>query len=97
MRQKTVNTILDLFGAAEFKIASAIFAQRIEGTITKKAVEIAVVRHRMTGEIFAIRIAEKSVTVLHTIPQSVRFRLSGDYTIYPIPVSMVVLKRRQKE
>jgi hypothetical protein len=66
MGQITVCTIFNVFSAAEFKIAPAIFAQKIERTITEKAIILIAIRYRMAREILAFKIAEKPVTILHT-------------------------------
>ena len=65
MRQMTVNTIFNVFGAAVFEIASAFFAKRIERTIAEETIKLIVIPHFVAREIFTFAIAEKSVTVLH--------------------------------
>ena len=65
MRQMAVNAIFNIFGAAVFEIASAVFSKKIEGAIAKEAIKLAVIPRLVTREIFTFVIVEKSVTVLH--------------------------------
>jgi len=66
MGQVTVNTIFKTSGIVINKIASAFFTQEVKRAITEKAIKITAIRYLMTGEILAIMIAEKPVTILHT-------------------------------
>jgi multidrug transporter EmrE-like cation transporter len=66
MGQMTVAAILNFFNAAIFEIAPAIFAQKIERTITEKAIIIIAIRYCVAREILAFKIAEIPVTILHT-------------------------------
>jgi len=66
MRQVTVCTNLDIF--IVFKVAAAFVSQQIQWAVAKQTIEfITAVRHGVTGEIIALTVAEKFVTVVHIV------------------------------
>ena len=67
MGQITVAAIINFFSATEFEIATAIFAQKIERTITEKAIITIAIRYHVARKILAFKVAEKSVTIFHII------------------------------
>ena len=48
-----------------FKVAAALIAKCVQRTITEQAIELSGFRLRVTGEVFAIVVIEKSVTIFY--------------------------------
>ena len=66
MRQMAIAAIFYFVFSAVFKIPAALFAQKIQRAKTKQAIKFIAVRYFMAGEIFALAIFEKFMTVFHT-------------------------------
>ena len=66
MRKCAVRATLDVLRFADvLERAAAMFAERIQGTITKQAVESFGIAILVTGKIPALDVSEKSMAVVH--------------------------------
>lgn len=65
MRLAAAGTILESLGV---RVVAPAVRQKIQGAKTEQAVEFFLSHARVAGEVFAIRIAEKLVAVLHADP-----------------------------
>jgi hypothetical protein len=66
MGKQAVGTVLDPIGGVG-ELAAALVVQHIEGTVAEHAVEMFGIGTGMTGEIFAVWVAEETVTMLHSM------------------------------
>ena len=65
MRKAAVLAVLDFFRAADFEIAAAFIAQRIQRAVAEQAIEFSGVGFAVARQVLAFAVVKESVIVFH--------------------------------